>query len=127
MFSLSSFSVRAKKQGAHRACDLLWKHPSSGGCFWVGNQSASESLSLLDYRNITAIVNCTGGRRPLPNCHERQGIAYFRFDINSVYRRRILILAYIRVLLEKLKIIDMRDARAFSENKNRIINESVVL
>lgn len=71
--------------GPFNALDPLWRHPQTGGTFFVGNQMAASSLDLLMKHNITHVVNCTDS---MPLYHEGSGkIKYFRFDITSHYRR----------------------------------------
>lgn len=72
-------------QGPFNALDPLWRHPQTGGTFFVGNQMAAASLDMLMKHNITHVVNCTDS---MPLYHENSGkIKYFRFDITSHYRR----------------------------------------
>jgi len=74
-------------QGLYNALDPLWRHPTSGGIFYVGNQTAAANLELLRKFRVTHVVNCTDS---MPCYHDRKGggpIKYFRFDITSHYRR----------------------------------------
>lgn len=67
------------------ALDPLWKHPETGGTFFVGNQTAAANLGLLQQHKITHVVNCTDN---MPLYHEKTGkIQYFRFDITGFYRK----------------------------------------
>jgi len=72
-------------QGPYNAVDALWRHPKTGGTFFVGNQTAASDIRVLESNQITHVVNCTDN---MPLYHERSGrIKYFRFDITSHYRR----------------------------------------
>lgn len=69
----------------YNALDPLWRHPETGGTFFVGNQTAAANLNLLQQHKITHVVNCTDN---MPLYHEGSGkIKYFRFDITSFYRK----------------------------------------
>lgn len=74
--------------GPYNALDPLWRHPESGGVFYVGNQTAAANLELLQKHKVTHVVNCTDS---MPLYHERLGgaspIQYHRFDITSHYRK----------------------------------------
>ncbi|CAK0899170.1 unnamed protein product, partial [Prorocentrum cordatum] len=76
--------------GQYNALDPLWRHPQSGGTFFVGNQTAASQLksfhSLPSNFHITHVVNCTDS---MPLYHDRPDgpIKYFRFDICSHGRR----------------------------------------
>lgn len=73
------------KNEGFNALDPLWRHPETGGTFFVGNQTAAANLGLLQQHKITHVVNCTDN---MPLYHEASGkIRYFRFDITSFYRR----------------------------------------
>lgn len=75
----------AVQQGPYNALDALWRHPQTGGTFFVGNQTAASNLGLLERYKVTHVVNCTDS---MPLYHEGSGrITYFRFDITSHYRR----------------------------------------
>jgi len=69
------------QQGVHHALDALWRHPVSGGTFYVGNQTAAKRLPLLQQHGITHVVNCTDS---MPLYHENakgSPITYLRFDV----------------------------------------------
>lgn len=71
--------------GPYNAMDPLWRHPQTGGTFYVGNQTAAMNIELLLKNGVTHVVNCTDN---MPLYHERDGrITYHRFDITSHYRR----------------------------------------
>lgn len=72
--------------GQYNALDPLWRHPESGGTFFVGNQTAAANLMVLQQFNITHVVNCTDS---MPLYHDQPDgpIKYFRFDICGHYRR----------------------------------------
>mmetsp|Transcript_23966 Transcript_23966/g.24207 ORF Transcript_23966/g.24207 Transcript_23966/m.24207 type:complete len:257 (+) Transcript_23966:67-837(+) len=70
--------------GRHwNALDPIWKHPTTGGTIYVGNQSAAENLKMLQSKGITHVVNCTAGQASsqIPNYHERT-LRYYRFPIS---------------------------------------------
>lgn len=74
-------------EGVHQSLDALWRHPKTGGTFYVGNEVAARTMSLLNSYNITHVVNCTDS---IPNYHEKSPGApftYLRFDITSHYQR----------------------------------------
>lgn len=72
-------------QGLYNALDALWRHPRTGAIFFVGNQTAAQSLEILQSKQVTRVVNCTDS---MPNYHEgTSNIKYLRFDITSHYRR----------------------------------------
>lgn len=75
----------SSKNEGYNALDPLWRHPETGGTFFVGNQTAAANLGMLQQYKITHVVNCTDN---MPLYHEASGkIKYFRFDITSFYRR----------------------------------------
>ncbi|CAE8682979.1 unnamed protein product, partial [Polarella glacialis] len=87
LFARLNLDPSIVSQGPYNALDPLWRHPQSGGIFYVGNQTAAATLGLLQKHGITHVVNCTDN---MPCYHENNlasGITYNRFDITSHYRR----------------------------------------
>lgn len=71
----------------YNCLDPLWRHPETGGTFYVGNEQAAKNRGMLEKFNITHVVNCTDS---IPLYHEKtQGkpITYLRFDVTSHYHR----------------------------------------
>ena len=60
--------------------DPIFKH-SSGGCIYVGNQTAASDLSILTKHGITHVVNCTSGAAKIPDFH-RGKVNYLEFPIS---------------------------------------------
>lgn len=63
--------------------DPIWRHPTTGGTIYVGNQSAAENLRLLQSLGINSVVNCTAGQgsSQIPNYHDGK-LKYYRFPIS---------------------------------------------
>lgn len=98
--------------GMHNALDPLWRHPETGGIFYVGNQTAASSMEVLQKHRVTHVVNCTDH---MPNFQEQSGrIKYHRFNIVSHYfkvRHDEDAVAFVRPMLEFV-------GQALSEGKN---------
>lgn len=60
--------------------DAIWKHPSTGGVIYCGNQTAAASLALLNSKTITFVVNCTHGSAAIANYH-KSSLQYYTFPI----------------------------------------------
>ena len=56
--------------GRFNSLDAIWRHPTTKGTIYVGNQSAAMSKELLNKFGITKIVNCTDN---MNNFHENAG------------------------------------------------------
>lgn len=65
--------------------DAVFKHPTSGGVVYIGNQTAASSGNILRENGITHVVNCTSDM-PLYFEGKDPSISYFRFDIYRFYR-----------------------------------------
>lgn len=116
LFARLNLDPSAWKSGPYNALDPLWKHPETGAVFFVGNQTAAQSLQLLQQHKVTHVVNCTDN---MPNYHEGSGhIRYHRFDITSHYR-------YVRTDQDAVHFIaPMLDfvSRALGEGKNVMVH-----
>lgn len=44
--------------GRYDALNMIYKHPTSGGKVFVGNQTAAKTKSILEEAGVTYIVNC---------------------------------------------------------------------
>ena len=53
------------------AVDPIWRHPTTKGTIYVGNQTAAQNLGHLQSLGISHVVNCTGGSSAsqIPNYH----------------------------------------------------------
>uniref|UniRef100_A0A7S0RVJ9 protein-tyrosine-phosphatase n=1 Tax=Pyramimonas obovata TaxID=1411642 RepID=A0A7S0RVJ9_9CHLO len=70
--------------GDYNYLDPVWRHPTSGGILYIGNQTAAQDLSVQAAHKITHIVNCTAD---MPNFHEgKAGKFYLRFDVSNHWR-----------------------------------------
>ena len=76
---LRSLGVDAGK-GGHHDLDVIWRHPSSGGCIFVGNDTAARGpAATLLAQGITHIVNATDD---LANYLEgAPELSYLRFNV----------------------------------------------
>lgn len=68
------------KSGPYNSLDPIWKHPTTGGTIYVGNQTAASSLDVLRAHNIISVVNCTSGPSQLPNYHDGK-MNYYIFPV----------------------------------------------
>lgn len=68
----------------YRNLDILWRHETTRGCIFTGNERAASNLDILVRNKITSVINCT---RPahagtLPNYHANTGrIRYYDFPV----------------------------------------------
>mmetsp|Transcript_18024 Transcript_18024/g.30314 ORF Transcript_18024/g.30314 Transcript_18024/m.30314 type:complete len:214 (+) Transcript_18024:345-986(+) len=72
--------------GEYNYLDPIWRHPTSGGVLYVGNQTAAQDLQIQATHKITHVVNCTAD---MPNYHEGKTGAmpkYYRFDVSNHWR-----------------------------------------
>eukprot|EP00798_Chlamydomonas_sp_ICE-L_P019829 gene19829-26516_t len=70
--------------GDYNYLDVVWRHPTSGGRLYIGNQTAAQDRNVQGAHGITHIVNCTAD---MPNYHEgAEGLSYYRFDVSSHWR-----------------------------------------
>jgi hypothetical protein len=68
-------------RSAYNDADCVFKHPTSGGCFFIGNQSIAASKPQLSAKKIRCIVNCQ--EATAPNFHEKDThFEYLRFPIS---------------------------------------------
>ena len=78
-----NLDLGSHQRGQWNAIDPIWKHPTTNGTIYVGNQSAAESLALLNSVGITSVVNCTAGESKIPNFHEGS-LRYYRFPVSQI-------------------------------------------
>ena len=70
--------------GDYNYLDPIWRHPTSGGILYIGNQTAAQDLHVQAQHKVTHIVNCTAD---MPNYHEgKPGKFYLRFDVSNHWR-----------------------------------------
>merc|ERR1712032_1724296 len=72
-------SEESRRVSSYNNLDAVYQHPTSGGKVFIGNATASQSLSILRDNGITHVVNCT---TDMPNVFKDKdvGITYYRFD-----------------------------------------------
>ncbi len=66
--------------GHYNPLDPIYKHPTTSGVIYVGNQNAAQSISLMNSLNITHVVNCTSGHSQIPNYFPTK-LKYYVFPV----------------------------------------------
>lgn len=81
LFTRLNIDPKTKSNSLYNPVDPIWRHPTGGGTIYVGNQTAAESLAMLQSLGITRVVNCTHGHGAIPNYHPTQ-LIYYTFPIS---------------------------------------------
>jgi len=66
----------------YNSLDAIWRHPTTGGTIYVGNEEAAKDLKGMTSRGITSVVNCTHGVYAIP-CFHRGKVNYYVFEISE--------------------------------------------
>jgi len=72
---MASAGDDSRAESGYRILNVIWKHPKTDACMYVGNERCASNKDILHKNKITNIVNCTkpAGRGTLPNYFENTG------------------------------------------------------
>ncbi len=86
--------------------NAIWRNPHTGGVIYVGDNHCAKNINSIRSYNITHIVNCTHGPTQLPNYHEKdKSIIYLNFEVYSLFKILIILIAFIDFLLLFLDLL----------------------